>query len=428
MIATTEIDLEYLEAFRNKLVHLLFTGLCWQEEWPHVTCDRLHLSSVLTAICARGLDESNSDDWLHASVLALRLYHQEYNSSDAHKTLLERLANLTAVENESLFWAEDSLVQSLHPTPDPWNRLAKVILNDGPVELRAERDLDWIKTALDDKTRSDDDRAMLLEAATRLSPNREQWREHVTGLKPLVADRPDLIAAIDLCLETAKQDKELERLKDEQAEHKKERDQQKAENKASWIQFWREVSEHPESAFSSESSWNTVWNLWRAMSNDGEDSRASGWNRRFIEGQFGKETADRLRCALMNVWRKDHPTLPSERPEDQRGTLLYRWQLGLAALYAEAEDPSWATKLSEEEAALAVRYAPIELNGLPTWIENLVEVHPDAVDSILGQELSWGIEKGTECTWLFNPIAEHELCDSVSCQLIFSTTSRMVGQ
>ena len=134
-----------------------------------------------------------------------------------------------------------------------------------------------------------------------------------------------------------------------------------------------------------------------AMSNDGEDSRASGWNRRFIEGQFGKETADRLRCALMNVWRKDHPTLPSERPEDQRGTLLYRWQLGLAALYAEAEDPSWATKLSEEEAALAVRYAPIELNGLPTWIENLVdESIQGAVDSILGQRVELGIEKGTE--------------------------------
>ena len=93
------------------------------------------------------------------------------------------------------------------------------------------------------------------------------------------------------------------------------------------------------------------------MSHDGEDSRASGWNRRFIEEQFGKETADQLRRILMNIWREDHPTVPSERPEDERSTYLVRWQLGLTALYAEAEDPSWATKLTEEEAKLVMRFA-----------------------------------------------------------------------
>ena len=129
------------------------------------------------------------------------------------------------------------------------------------------------------------------------------------------------------------------------------------------------------------------------MSHDGEDSRASGWNRRFIEDQFGKETADRLRRILMNIWREDHPTLPSERPEDERSTYLVCWQLGLAALYAEAEDPSWATKLTEEEAKLAVRFAPIQLNGLPNWMESLVNVHPDAVDAILGNELSWELKR-----------------------------------
>ena len=95
----------------------------------------------------------------------------------------------------------------------------------------------------------------------------------------------------------------------------------------------------------------------------------------------------------MNIWREDHPTLPSERPEDKRGTYLVRWQLGLAALYAEAEDPSWATKLTEEEAKLAVRFAPIQLNGLPNWMESLVNAHPDAVDAILGNELSWELKR-----------------------------------
>lgn len=67
--------------------------------------------------------------------------------------------------------------------------------------------------------------------------------------------------------------------------------------------------------------------------------------------------------------------------------------MGLAALYAEAEDPSWANRLTLEEAKLAARYAPIELNGLPNWIESLADVHPNAVDAILGNELSWDLKR-----------------------------------
>ena len=129
------------------------------------------------------------------------------------------------------------------------------------------------------------------------------------------------------------------------------------------------------------------------MSNDGENSRTSGWNRRFIEEQFGKETAERLRRTLMNIWRGDHPTLASERPENERSTFLVRWQLALAAIYAEAEDPEWATNISEEEAKLAARYAPIELNGLPHWMESLVAAHPNPVDVSLGRELSWELQQ-----------------------------------
>ena len=148
------------------------------------------------------------------------------------------------------------------------------------------------------------------------------------------------------------------------------------------------MAERPEIAFSSDRGENTAWNLWQAMSHDGEHGRASGWNRRFIEEHFGKKTVDRLRRALMTIWREDRPTLPSERPETERRTYPARWELGLAALYAEAEDPSWASALTEEEARLAARYAPIQLGGLPLWMESLIDAHPGAVDAVLGNEVS----------------------------------------
>ena len=393
LIANAELDPTDLEALRDGLVNLLSAGLRWRREWPHTVCDRPHLSGALAAACVRGLDGRKTEGWLHASVLALRLHNREYSNDEAHKALHERLSNLSAEDHARLFWAEDSLAQSLHAIADPWKRFAAVTWHHGPVQLRPERDLDWIKEALGDTARSENDRAMLLEAAMRLVPHREQRQDHVSGLKPVVADQPSLLAAIDKHLKPSQHDEEEKRWEKEQALRKQQQERRDAENRASWIQFRRDVAERPESAFSPERSWDTAWNLWQAMSHDGEDSRASGWNRRFIEEQFGKETADRLRRILMNIWREDHPTVPSERPEDERSTGLVDWELGLAALYAEAEDPLWATKLTEEEAKLAARFAPIQLNGLPNWMESLVDVHPDAVDAILGNELSWELKR-----------------------------------
>ena len=393
LIANTALDASDLEALRDGLVALLSDGLRWQDAWPHIVCDRPHLSGALAATCLRGLEDSRADGWLNASVLALHVHRGKLNGNETHRMLHQRLMKLTAEENSRLFWAEDSLVQSLHLIVDPWTRYCQVTLHDSPVKLQAERDLGWIKEALGDTSRSADDRATLLEAAMGLSPNPEQWSNHITGLKPLVADQPSLIATIDERLKPPSVSKQQRRWENEQAKRKKQEERRRAKNTAKWIAFWREVANRPEVAFSTDRSLNTAWNLWKAMSHDGENSRASGWNRRFIEEQFGKETADSLRRTLMTIWRQFPPTLPSERPEGERRTHLARWQLGLAALYAEAEDPSWATKLTEEEARLAARYAPIELNGLPLWMESLVEARPEAVDAVLGNELSWELKR-----------------------------------
>ncbi len=396
LISDAELDPQTLEALRDGLVELLADGLRWREERPRITCDRPHLSSALAATCMRGLRSSRrTDGWLKASVLALRLHHDEHNDSEAHKALRDRLTDFAADDNRCLFWVKDTVIQSLHPIADPWQRLAEIIFDDAPIELHVERDLSWIKQDLADTDRSIEDRAMLLKAAMLLSPNQdtEGRREHALKLKPLVSDQTSLLAIIDDRLKPSEEEKKHEQWARENFDREEQKEQQRAENKTRWVEFWRELTNDPTGAFSPDNSWNTAWKLWAAMKHNGEDSRTSGWSRRFIEEQFGEETADRLRRTLMTVWRQDYPTLPSERAEEERNTYLYRWQLGLAALYAEAEDSSWATGLAEEEAMLAARYAFIELNRLPLWMEDLIDSHPKAVDSVLGSELSWELDR-----------------------------------
>lgn len=393
LIRNIEPDQVNLELLRDGLVELVSEGLSWTKEWPHVASVRPHLSNALAAVCVRGLKHEKNAEWFRASVLAWQLRDRDYSSDEPVKLLCEQFASMTAEENESLFWAYDQLMQSLHQIDDPWKRLAEIVLHNELVNLNANRDLHWIKNGLSNTNASVGDRALLLEAAMRLSPDAISWKEHVTGLKHLVSDQPDLISKIVERLKPSKHDGETKRWERRASEQRKQSERKKLKAKASWIQLWREIADHPDVAFSQERKNGTAWDLWRVMKRYGENHRESGWNRRFIEEQFGAKTAEQLREILMEIWRNDQPTLPRERPEDQRNTYLVWWQLGLAGIYAEAEDQKWVTKLSVEEAELACRYAPIELNGLPHWMKSLVRGYPEAVDTTLGEELSWELEQ-----------------------------------
>lgn len=393
LISASVLDAHVLEELRDGLVALLSEGLIWRDEWPYLTSDRTHLSGVLAATCGSGLDISLDDKWFNACALASRLHHRDHDYDESIKSLRERLSNLNAEDSTRLFWVEDTLLQSLREAKDPMRRLSEITMLGQSVQLRPDRDLGWVISALSETSRDVDERAMLLEAAMQLQPNGDDWREHVEELKPVVLDEPSFVNRIDEWLKPPKYADEQRDWEKKQAERKAKEERQKAEDHASWIQFWREVANQPDDAFSSKNSWSTAWNLRRAMRHDGGSSRSSDWNRRFIEEQFNLETADRLRRILMKIWRDDHPTISSERSEGENNAFLARWQLGLTAIYAEAEDHNWATKVSEDEARLAARYAQIEPNGIPQWMEALVVVHPNAVEQTLGSELSWELSR-----------------------------------
>jgi hypothetical protein len=215
-----------------------------------------------------------------------------------------------------------------------------------------------------------------------------EYGAYIFSLRPYVEDETVLTNRIDVLLAPRQQSREEIELNREIQANKEAREKEKAKHHEEWRDFWLMVAKTPEKAFGTDEINNTVWALWQSMKRSGDQSRASGWNRRFMEGQFGKQTADLLRTSLMHVWRSDRPTLRSERAADKKDTFLIRWQLGLAGITAEAEDPDWAQKLSEADAELASRYVPIESNGFPSWLEQLATAHPQAVEGILGPELS----------------------------------------
>ncbi|BCO28481.1 hypothetical protein MIZ03_3387 [Rhodoferax lithotrophicus] len=390
-IADSDIAADYLEALREGLTHLVEDGMEWKSEWRHMFSPRHHLVPALAAVCLRQMKEGDaSEAVIYSSVLIHRLTRNDFSHVDKEPIdeLRQVFEHSAASVREMAFWADDALCQMRDPQEKPMDRLYEAS-NQGLIRLNHGQDVGWVLANLSDSERPLAQRSMMLEAAMRKTwDGRGEWREHVLRLKIHVADCPDLISTIEeksmpvpVNHEYARM--EAERLKN--AEHAKRR---QAKDHASWVLFWREVANNPDTAFSPDRSGQTAWNLWQAMHRSGKEGRSSGWNRRFIEQHFSKDTADRLRMALVSIWRKDCPTLRTERTDSEKNTFLIRWQLGLAGIAAEAEDSDWARKLTQEEAKLASRYAPLELNGFPSWLESLVVAHPMAVESVLGAELT----------------------------------------
>lgn len=389
LIEHVDLSPDMLDALRHGLTELSLEGIAWNEkQWPHLASKRQFLLPALAGTCLRQIrNGTTTPDVMRSTAIALRLAEREYDHTEPAKQLATALSDLPPDARRLMFEAEDAFIQAHCPQTDPSKRYARLAFRRPGMHL-GTNDADWVLASLADRGRSADDRAMMLEAAIRIRDDNVEWTEHLASLKPYVADLPDLIERLDLHAQPQKPSPEELRWQREDAKRQKHDERRDAKAHASWVLFWREIVNDPDAVFAADRSENTAWNLWRAMERSGEESRASGWNRRFIERHFGKEVADRLRLAVMAFWRKDRPTLRSERPETEKGTYLTRWQLGLAGIAAEAENPKWAEKLSQDEAELALRYVSIELNGFPAWLEGFAAVHPAAVDAVLGAELT----------------------------------------
>ncbi|ANJ66699.1 hypothetical protein A9404_04290 [Halothiobacillus diazotrophicus] len=379
----------YLRAVSTCLTDLIADDLRWVDKWPHFVSNYTQIIPIIAAICLRLIHAGETDaSTLRSLVVTLRLQSQNHRGDQFGIKLRNAIAAFAQPQREEIFWLYDAFNESLHPQPEPSRRLFEA-RNDGPLTLNNAQDGEWVRRTLENPNRPLPERRMMLEVMTY-----DFWNgvgnphDYINGLKRYVSDAPELIRQIDWFLAPREIDPETAERRAKLEQQQIAAEQERDKHRADWVAFWRQVAESPEEAFHPDNENKTVWSLWHAMQHAGNASRSSGWNRSFMEQYFGKETTDRLRACMMPIWRNDRPTLPHERPIEARGVTFTRWYLGLAAIVAEAEDPDWARKLSAAEAELAVRYALIDMNGLPEWLNALVDVHPVSVERTLEPELA----------------------------------------
>lgn len=386
-ISDEALSIQVIDDLRAQLSGLIKSGMQWRNEWPHIVSSRSELVPALAAACLRlwkaGLV---TGDLATSTVLSTRVSERESGSKKPVEELRSYLSeSVSSTAREMLYWADDALCAGLKPSLTRWERFYETNVH-GPVLLNYSKDISWVRAGLSDTRRSAADRGVMLEAAMRLWEGRD-YKSHILELKRYVQDSAEFLAVLDERLQPPRESLEIRRMNEEHERIVKKGKREQAKARDSWVKFWKKVSSDPDKAFDLERVDNTAWNLWQAMERSGDEDKESGWNRRFIERHFDSAVADKLRRALSAVWRRDRPTLRSERSAEERNSYLLRWRLGLAAIQAEAEDPLWADKLSTEDALLAARYAPIQLNGFPAWLDALAKAHPSAISSVLGGEL-----------------------------------------
>ncbi len=387
-IDRVNLDAPTLEELRERLTALVEEGQSWDEhKWPHLQTSRHFVVPALASSCVRLFErEVRTPEVLRSAIIAYRLTDRDYSCIESRKTLRDMLKSAPGKVREALFLADDAFLQSVNPEAEAANRYFRVAVHDGTIVLDPALDAAWLTARVSDRSIPADQRAVALEALIRMRGD-ATWEEHTATLKTHVFDLPKLVAVLDELTKPRKQSAEMAELERADAERQRQREHDDARARASWVAFWNEVGTNPDSVLSDERVDTTTLNLWRAMERGGENSRESGWNRRFIERYFGKDVANRIRLAFMNLWRRYRPTLRSERPDQEKNTYDVRWQLGLAAIHAEAEDPTWVSKLSPDEARLALRFVPVQPNGFPAWLDAIGIAHPSALTSVLGQEL-----------------------------------------
>ena len=127
-----------------------------------------------------------------------------------------------------------------------------------------------------------------------------------------------------------------------------------------------------------------LFGIWRLL------YASSASNTKYAIDDFGElaqilgpDLTREARDAMIRFWRGHTPILTSSRKPDQRNQTSMIDCMGITSVSLEAKaDPTWAKKLSSDEATTAAQLATQELNGFPHWLKQLAAARPEEVRQV----------------------------------------------
>lgn len=392
---------------RQGLQTLIFENISWHVNLHKITSPRKDLISALLTACVLELRLKQPGADIHQAIaIGILLAKDDHYSRDELRELRYQLEAAHETIREDVFWEIDRIVCAYHPKSDRSLISRIYTLQEQRVyRTDTQKDLDWMLRTAADASVELEKRQVAIEFTIQIAECDADPYTHLDKLEGASADTPQLCVRVERFRKELSTPRPLPAWQVKEAERQEKNRRKQETMRETWTRFYRDIKGNPDVAFSKANTERTVWRFWNVMDGSGEGEFRRGWNRGFVERMFDKEIADRFREAFAGSWRSFRPTVKYERTEEEKNTYLKGWLQGLVGVYAEAEDPMWATKLNLEEAEIACRYALVD-SRIPPWVESLIEVHPDVVDEIIGRELSDDLRSGPSYSMLLSGIQE----------------------
>jgi hypothetical protein len=377
---------------RDALTDLVWQSRCENQNWHELKGRFDYIAPALARLCDRQLEASAtafaSDNCLIWScIVANRFGRDRIDVDDLAKNLKRHFDTMPALR-EAAFWGDLKLMSEVARTEDLEERLSRVEHTNLINQLTPE-DRPWLLEALR-SSRDSEQRLIALHALLRLWRRHGRTQNELDEMSVEVQDDAHLHAVLLQKSVPPEPDREYEKWQRKARRLRLVQEGRERQRLEGWEQWRKELLSAPEVSFSEEKLPTTIRNLynWLRMRSRQSSHRYNAWDADAVREAFGNDVVAGAAKAFQAVWRAHPPTLWSERPHEKRDYVLWVWMEGLTGLAAESATPGWATCLTTEEARIAAVYATIEINGFPTWLQDVVTAHPTAVDDVIGGELA----------------------------------------
>jgi hypothetical protein len=379
-----------VKLLRDLLARLIEDSVERVERWPYYSSRYGHLTSVLAALCLRQFDETRppAEGLVKASVIAIRMKNDEFGDEKPAEELLKRLRPAPRSWRKVLYCVEGRFCVAHGPVENDEFGI-NIVYGYPTFGTISHEDFDWLlevaaEVGLDQRIRA----AAFRDALCLLHVDGQLVQERVAALRDIAKDQPSWGEILAQWLVPVKPDRLCV---PQEAEWKKQAAVKKAKEAATvqtWVDWRQDILRDPNAYFAKASISKIVWDFAQVLECDfGDLAGFTHWTGTAISAHFNDPIAERVRAAFCTYWRTIKVPLRSERAPDERHSIL-AWVYALTGVYAEAEQPSWARDLERKDVETAARLASVELNGVPPWIADLVAHQPEAVETVLGKELS----------------------------------------
>lgn len=374
---------------RKRLATLIWEGRDKDADWYHSEGRFNHVAPALAVLCGRQLAAGIGSDAevVAASVIAAKFDDGGTSGRDSVAELRRQFAaNVTL--RQAAFWEQLTRLE-VFPPREPWQRLRRSQHHGIVDHLDEAVDRAWLESALADVNTDNGKRQVVLVALLEMWTKGGRREAELERLRELANGDAALTDVIAVWTAPPSDDPQLQEMEREHQRRVQEAKEHEQERLASWQRWRAELTAAPDKAFESSNRQRTIAHLYQWLnSRDKNSSRFNAWDKEALAQAFGDDVANKAAVAFREYWRTQTPALWSTRPETERNSTLSGWVWGLSGLAAESVEPDWAARLTSEEARIAAAYAPVELNGFPRWLNELVDAHPGVVDAVIGEELT----------------------------------------